>query len=36
MVVQKRDCTTETLTPREFEQKYGFKNESDKVRLIDE
>lgn len=36
MVVQKRDGTTETLTPRDFEKKYGFKNEPDKVRLIDE
>jgi hypothetical protein len=34
-VVQKRDGTTETLTSSEFERKYGFKNEPDKVRLID-
>jgi WD40 repeat protein len=33
MVVQKRDGTSETLTPGEFEQKYGFKNEPDKVQL---
>jgi WD40 repeat protein/serine/threonine protein kinase len=35
MVVQKRDGSSETLTPREFEQKYHFKNDPDKVRLID-
>jgi hypothetical protein len=35
MVVQKRDGTSETLTPAAFEQKYGFKNEPDKVRLTD-
>jgi WD40 repeat protein len=35
MVVQKRDGSSETLTPREFERKYGFKNEPDKVRLTD-
>jgi WD40 repeat protein len=35
MVVQKRDGSTETLTPAEFEQKYGFKNDPAKVRLID-
>jgi hypothetical protein len=34
-VVQKRDGTTETLTPREFEQKYGFKNDPEKVRLTE-
>jgi hypothetical protein len=33
MVVQKRDGTSETLTPAEFAQKYGFTNEPDKVRL---
>jgi hypothetical protein len=33
MVVQKRDGSSETLTPREFEQKYGFKNDPEKVRL---
>ncbi len=36
MVVQKPDGTSETLTPREFEQKYGFKNDPDKVRLTDD
>ncbi len=36
MVVQKADGTTETLPPHEFEQKYGFKREPDKVRSIDE
>jgi WD40 repeat protein len=35
MVVQKSDGTTETLTPRDFEQKYGFKNDPAEVRLID-
>jgi WD40 repeat protein len=35
MVVQKADGTTETLTPHEFERKYGFKNEPDKVRLLE-
>lgn len=35
MVVQKRDGTTETLTPREFAQRYPFKNDPDKVRLTD-
>jgi WD40 repeat protein len=35
MVVQKRDGTSETLTPAEFEQKYGFKNEPEKVRLLE-
>ena len=35
MAVQKADGTTETLTPHEFEQKYGFKNEPDKVRPIE-
>jgi WD40 repeat protein len=34
MVVQKRDGTTETLTPRDFEDRYGFKNEPAKVRLF--
>jgi WD40 repeat protein len=33
MVVQKSDGTSETLTPLEFEQKYGFKNDPAKVRL---
>lgn len=36
MVVQKRDGTTEMLSPHEFEQKYGWKNEPAKVRLIDQ
>ena len=31
MVVQKPDGSTETLTPHEFEQKYGFKNDSAQV-----
>jgi WD40 repeat protein len=35
MVVQKSDGTSETLTPLEFEQKYGFKNAPEKVRLMD-
>jgi hypothetical protein len=35
MVVQKRDGSSETLPPHEFERKYGFKNEPDKVRLIE-
>ena len=35
MVVQKRDGSSETLTPFEFARKYGFKNEPDKVRLTD-
>ena len=35
MVVQKRDGTSETLTPPEFEQKYGFKNDPARVRLTD-
>jgi WD40 repeat protein len=35
MVVQKRDGTSETLTPAEFLQKYGFQNEPDKVRLTE-
>jgi WD40 repeat protein len=35
MVVQKRDGTSETLTPAEFEQKYGFKNDPEKIRLTD-
>jgi WD40 repeat protein len=35
MVVQKRDGTTETLTPADFEQKYGWKNDPWKVRLTD-
>jgi hypothetical protein len=33
--MQKRDGTSETLTPAEFEQKSGFKNEPEKVRLTD-
>jgi hypothetical protein len=33
--VQKRDGSSETLTPREFEQKYGFKNEPEKGRLLE-
>jgi hypothetical protein len=36
MVVQKDDGTTETLTPSDFDHKYGFNNELDKVRLIEE
>jgi WD40 repeat protein len=35
VVVQKRDGTSETLTPGEFEHKYGFKNEPEKVRLTE-
>ncbi len=35
MVVQKPDGTSDTLTPREFEQKYRFANDPDKVRLTD-
>jgi len=35
MVVQKEDGSTETLPPAEFEQKYGWKNDPAKVRLID-
>jgi WD40 repeat protein len=35
MVVQKRDGTSETLTPAEFLQRYGFQNEPDKVRLTE-
>jgi hypothetical protein len=35
MVVQKPDGSSETLTPAEFEQKYGFKNEPEKVRLLE-
>jgi WD40 repeat protein/predicted Ser/Thr protein kinase len=35
MVVQKEDGGTETLPPAEFEQKYGWKNDPAKVRLID-
>ena len=35
MVVQKSDGTSETLTVCEFMQKYNFKNDTDKVRLID-
>ena len=27
LVVQKRDGTSETLTPADFKQKYGFKND---------
>jgi WD40 repeat protein len=34
-VVQKRDGTSETLTPAEFEQRCGWKNDPSKVRLID-
>jgi WD40 repeat protein len=36
MVVQKDDGTQEVLEPADFEQKYGFKNEPDKVRLTGE
>jgi hypothetical protein len=36
MVVQKRDGTSETLTPAEFEQKYGFKNDPAQLRLLGE
>jgi WD40 repeat protein len=32
MVVQKRDGTSETLTPAEFQEKYGFQNDPEKVR----
>jgi WD40 repeat protein/tRNA A-37 threonylcarbamoyl transferase component Bud32 len=35
MVVQKRDGTSETLTPAEFEQRYGWHNEPAKVRLVE-
>ena len=35
VVVQKRDGTSETLTPAEFARKYGFKNDPEKVRLTD-
>jgi hypothetical protein len=35
MLVQKRDGSSETLTPGEFEQKYGFRNEPEKVRLTE-
>ena len=34
MVVQKDDGTQEILEPADFEQKYGFKNELDKVHLL--
>jgi WD40 repeat protein len=34
MVVQKRDGTSATLTPAEFERQYGWKNEPDKVHLL--
>jgi len=33
--VQTRDGSSETLTPAEFEQKYGFTNDLDKVRLTE-
>jgi WD40 repeat protein len=36
MVVQKRDGTSETLMPAEFEQRYGFKNDAAKLRLLAE
>ncbi|HTU21192.1 MAG TPA: WD40 repeat domain-containing protein, partial [Gemmataceae bacterium] len=35
ILVQRSDGTTETLTPHEFEQKYNFKNDPAKVRLIE-
>jgi WD40 repeat protein len=35
MVVQRRDGTSETLTPADFEQRYGWRNEPEKVRLVD-
>jgi WD40 repeat protein len=35
MVVLKRDGTSETLTPSEFEQRYGWRNDPSKVRLTD-
>jgi WD40 repeat protein len=35
MVVQKRDSTSETLTPSEFEQHYGWRNDPARVRLTD-
>jgi hypothetical protein len=35
MVVQKQDGTSETLTPAEFERKYGWKNDPGQVRLAD-
>jgi WD40 repeat protein len=34
MVVQKDDGTQELLEPADFEQKYGWKNEPDKVHLL--
>jgi len=34
MVVQKDDGTQEVLEPADFEQKYGFKNQPDKVHLL--
>jgi WD40 repeat protein len=35
VVVQKRDGSSETLTPAEFEQKYGAKNDPAQVRLVE-
>jgi WD40 repeat protein len=35
MVVQKRDGTSETLTPAEFAKKHRFKNDPSKVRLLE-
>jgi WD40 repeat protein/serine/threonine protein kinase len=34
-VVQKRDGTSETLTPAEFQHRHGWKNDLGKVRLVD-
>jgi hypothetical protein len=34
MVVQRRDGTSETLTPAAFEQKYGWHNDPAQVRLV--
>jgi WD40 repeat protein/serine/threonine protein kinase len=34
MVVQKRDGSSETLTPAEFESRYGWRNDPAKVRLL--
>jgi hypothetical protein len=36
VVVQKRDGTSETLTPAEFERRYGWHNHPDRVRLLPE
>jgi WD40 repeat protein len=36
IVVQRRDGTSETLTPAEFEQRYGWHNDMERVRLTDD